>query len=337
MAKKIGVAVIGCGFIGAYHARAVMACKNAKLVGALSRTEASLDKFCEMIPVPFRTTDIEELAAHPDVDAVAIGTHNNLHAPQAIRMLRAGKHVLLEKPMAMNASEARKIEKVARDRGLCLQIGHNWRYDGEVNYLRGMIQQGALGNIVKTKGYGIHLNWGPEGWFTKKAQAGGGALIDMGVHAIDTVSYLLGDPDPLSVYAKIGTHYGSYDVDDSGVMMIEWEGGTVSMIESGWWHPHMDGLEAGTQVFGTKGYGQIFPTELKLSVGSVAGSFRPDFPPRVDHCDQPMYDRQMDAFVQSVLQGKPPHPDGAHGIGIMRILDACYRSAAAGKAIKLAA
>ena len=209
------------------------------------------------------------------MDAVAIGTPNRLHAPQAIRLLKAGKHVLLEKPMALNAAEARKIEKTARDRGLCLQIGHNWRYDVEVNYLRDVIAQGTLGRIVKTKGYGIHLNWGPSGWFTEHREAGGGALIDMGVHAIDTVSYLLGDPAPRSVYAKIGTHYGSYDVDDTGVMMIEWESGTVSVVENGWWHPHMDGLEAGTQVFGTQGYGQLFPTELKLSVGTVPGSFGP--------------------------------------------------------------
>lgn len=335
MAKKIGVAIIGCGFIGAFHARAVAASKDAEIVAAQARTTASLKRFAREFSVPFTTTDIEELASRPEVDAVVIGTPNRLHAPQSIRMLKAGKHVLLEKPMAMNAAEARKIARAARDRGLCLQIGHNWRYDVEANYLKGIIQKGTLGRIVKTKGYGIHLNWGPDGWFTKKSEAGGGALIDMGVHAIDTVSYLLGDPKPVSVYAKIGTHFGSYDVDDDGVMMIEWETGTVSMVESGWWHPHMDGLEASTQVFGTKGYGQILPTELKLSVGSMPGTFRPEFHPRDDHCEQPMYDRQMDGFVQSILKGKATHPDGDHGIRIMEILDACYRSARTGKACKL--
>jgi len=334
MTKKIGVAVIGCGFIGVYHARAVLACKNAELVGALSRTDASLEKFAQQIPVPFATTNIEELAAHPGVDAVVIGTPNRFHAPQAIRMLRAGKHVLLEKPMAMNAAEARKIHRTARDHGLRLQIGHNWRYDVEAIYLKEVIRKGTLGKIVKTKGYGIHLNWGPAGWFTKRAEAGGGALIDMGVHAIDTASFLLGDPAPVSVYAKIGTHYGSYDVDDTGVVLVEWEGGAVSLIESGWWHPHMDGLEAATQVFGTQGYARILPTELKIAVGAVPGTFRPEFPPRADHCEQPMYDRQMDAFVRSVLQGTPTHPDGEHGVTIMRILDACYRSSQTGKACR---
>ena len=90
-----------------------------------------------------------------------------------------------------------------------------------------------------------------------------------------------------------------------------------------------------TQSRGTKGYAQILPTELKISVGSMPGTFRPEFHTRDDHCEQPMYDRQMDAFVRSALQGTPPAPDGEHGITIMRILDACYRSARTGKACKL--
>ena len=336
MAKKIRVGVIGCGFIGAYHARAVRACEGAELVAAAARTKASLKRFSSQFPVPFTTTRFEELAALPDLDAVAIGTPNVLHAPQAIQMLRAGKHVLLEKPMAMNASEAKRILKTAQQKGLCLQIGHNWRYDQEVIFLKRVLREGLLGKVIKTKGYGIHENWGPTGWFAKKAEAGGGALIDMGVHAIDTVSFLLGDPAPVSVYAKIGTYFGSYDVDDTGVMMIEWEGGPVSVIESGWWHPHMDYPEAATQVFGTKGYAQLFPTELKLSLCAAQGRFRPEFAPRLDHCEQVMYDRQMEAFVQAVRRrGTRTHPDGQHGLRIMKILDACYRSAETGKTCRI--
>ena len=124
-------------------------------------------------------------------------------------------------------------------------------------------------------------------------------------------------------------------MDDSGVMMIEWKGGVVSVIESGWWIPHMDLPEAATQVYGTKGYGQIFPTELKLSIESAGGRFRPDFPPRLDHCEQGMYDLQMHAFVQSIRKRARPHPDGEHGVRIMKILDACYRSARTGKACRI--
>lgn len=335
MSKKVRIGVIGCGFIGAYHARAALACEDAELVAAATRSTASLRRFQEQFDVPFATTRLEELAALPDLDAVAIGTPNYLHAPQSIQMLRAGKHVLLEKPMAMNAAEGKRILAAAERTRRVLQIGHNWRYDREVAYLEAVIRKGTLGKIVKAKAYGIHELWGPAGWFARKKQAGGGALIDMGVHAIDTVSCLLGDPAPLTVYARMGTYYGRYDVDDTGIIVIEWEGGTVSIIESGWWQPHMDGPEAAVQVFGTRGYGRIFPTELKLSVGPATGRYVPDMAPRLDHCEQAMYDRQMAGFVSAILAGGKGRPDGVHGLRIMKILDACYRAAASGKVLKI--
>ena len=85
---------------------------------------------------------------------------------------------------------------------LLSELGHMWRFDTEVNYLKKAVESGRLGRIIKTKGYGIHENWGPSGWFTQKDLAGGGALADMGVHAIDTVRYILGDPKPQTVYAE---------------------------------------------------------------------------------------------------------------------------------------
>jgi len=333
MKELIRMGVIGCGFIGAYHARAVKSCGDAALVTAADRVQGSAEMFASRFEIPTATTEAGLLARDPDIDAVVISTPNCFHAPLAIQMMRSGKHVLVEKPMAMNSREARNIVQVARETKRRLQIGHMWRFDHEVRYLRSVIQSGRLGRIVKTKGYGIHAHWGPMGWFTRKKEAGGGALVDMGVHAIDTASYLLGDPVPLSVYAKIGTYYGPYDVDDTGIIMIEWTGGTVSVVESGWWQPHMDGPEAATQVFGTEGYGRLFPTELRYREGDTPGVFQPVMPSRAEHCDQGMYDRQMEAFVQAVRTGSNPHPGGVHGLKIMQILDAAYKSSATGKVI----
>ena len=83
----------------------------------------------------------------------------------------------------------------------------------------------------------------------------------MGVHAIDTGRFVLGDPLPERVCAAIGTRYGSYDVDDDAILLVGWSNGTNSVIESGWWHPHTEGMEADTEVYGTKGYARIFPRE----------------------------------------------------------------------------
>ena len=210
-----------------------------------------------------------------------------------------------------------------------------WRFDTDVNYVKGIIDSGKLGKIVKTKGYGIHENWGPAGWFAKKELAGGGALADMGVHAIDTVRYLLGDPKPLKVYAKIGTYYGGYDVDDTGIVMISWDNGTESIIESGWWQPHMDGPEAGTGLFGTEGYASVFPTFLKLKTAGVPSRLEPKLPVRAEHCEQGMYTRQMEHFIDCIRTGKQPVPGLSEGQVILDIVDAAIKSSETGEVVNL--
>lgn len=335
--KKIRVAIVGTGYIGDFHARAILNAGGAEITVACARTRESAGAFAKRYEIPHATTRALSIAGRDDVDAVVIGTPNKFHAPYALAMLEAKKHVLLEKPMAMNAKEAAAVARAARRYKRTVLVGHMWRFDAEVNYIRGAVKEGLIGDVVRTKGYGIHENWGPSGWFVKKKLAGGGALADMGVHAIDTARYIMGDPAPKMVYASIGTHYGDYDVDDTGVIMITWANGAVSVVESGWWQPHMDGPEAGTGIFGTKGYAGLFPTQLKISAGGLPGTFKPSLPERSDHCGQAIYDRQMEHFLDCVRRRKKPTPGVDEGLTIMKIVDAAYRSARSGKVVKCSA
>jgi predicted dehydrogenase len=214
-------------------------------------------------------------------------------------------------------------------------VGHMWRFDSEVNFIKEVVNEGRLGKIIKTKGYGIHENWGPDGWFTQKELAGGGALADMGVHALDTVRYILNEPEAKEVYAKIGTYFGKYDVDDSGIIMITWDSGATSIIESGWWQPHMDGPEASTQIFGTEGYGNLFPTELKLKIADVAGEFKAPMPEKSEHCDQTIYDRQMVHFIECIRDRKTPHPGVREGMAVLKIVEAAYKSSETGDVVRM--
>jgi predicted dehydrogenase len=214
-------------------------------------------------------------------------------------------------------------------------VGHMWRFDTEVNYVRDLVQSGKLGEIFKTKGYGIHVNWGPSGWFIKKELAGGGALADMGVHAIDTVRYILGDPEPKEIYAKISTSFGVYDVDDTGIVMITWDTGAVSIIESGWWHPHADGPEAGTQLFGTLGYASLFPTLWEQKKGEKIKKVVPDMPERRGHCDQVIYSRQMKHFIECVRNRIEPLSGMIQSQMVLEIVDVAYESSRIGKVVKL--
>jgi len=333
--KKIRVGFIGAGFISHYHARGLKALPDVELVSVCATPMENAKVFAETYGFKDATDDGMKLAKRKDIDAVIIATPNRFHAPFTLECLKNGKDVFVEKPLAMNSLEADEIVKVSKKTKKLVMVGHMWRFDLEVNYIKDIVQSGKIGRVFKTKGFGIHVNWGPEGWFTNKKLAGGGALADMGVHAIDTVRYILGDPKPVQVYAKIGTYLGNYDVDDSGILMITWDNGVTSIIESGWWQPHMDGPEAGTRLYGSEGYASLFPTELKLRNGFLFGEFKPELPPRADHCDQSIYTTQMAHFIDCVKNRKTPVPGLKEGIAVMNIVDAGYKSSETGKAVNL--
>ncbi len=208
---------------------------------------------------------------------------------------------MVEKPMSMNAREAEQMCEAAEKSGALLMVAHCWRFDPEVLWLKE--QASKLGKIVRTKGVGAHLYEGPSGWFTQKELAGGGALVDMGIHALDTARFLLVDPHPIAVYAKLGTYYQDFEVDDTGVIIVEWDNGATSYFESGWWQPHADGPEAATQLYGTHGYGQLFPTRLELPniQEQKIDVIDPGFPfPRESHSPQSLYDTQLEYFVKCI-------------------------------------
>ena len=308
------VALFGCGWIQDFHARGVLA-HGDELVAVANHRKESAQAFAKRHGVSRVTTDWEALATDPEVEAAIVSTPNALHAPQAVALLRNGKHVLVEKPMAISVAECDGMIEAARTTGASLMVAHCWRFRDEVVALRDRIASGDLGEVVKTRGYGVHAGWGPSGWFTEAGLAGGGALVDMGVHAIDTARFLLGDPDPDRVCAAIGTRYaaGRYQVDDDGILLISWSNGTNSVVESGWWQPHLSGLEADTEVYGTAGYARIWP---------------PD-PPSVDyeHCTQPMYTAQVAEFLDAISEGRQPRPSGEDGRIVMMVVEDAYRSA----------
>jgi len=333
--KNIKVALIGAGYIADYHARGLQKLENVEIAAVAALPLPSAQAFADKYGIKISTDDALSLTKHDDLDAAIIGTPNKFHAPYAIAFMESGKDVFLEKPMAMNVPEGEEVKKCSKKNNRIVMVGHMWRFDTEVNFIKDVVNSGQLGKIFKTKGYGIHENWGPAGWFTEKKLAGGGALADMGVHALDTVRYILGEPQPKEVYAKINTYFGDYDVDDSGIIMITWDNGANSIIESGWWHPHMDGPEAGTQLFGTKGYGRLFPTELKIKLAGIPGEFKPPLPEKTEHCDQMIYDGQMAHFVKCLRTRQTPNPGIEEGMNVLKIVDAAYKSAETGQVVKL--
>jgi predicted dehydrogenase len=333
---SIKIAFVGTGYINKIHAICAKTA-GAELAAVVNHKPESMVKFAAEFGIPRQYTTLEALLKDGGVDALVVSTPNYLHAEQTIAALKAGIHVLVEKPMSMNAIEAEAMQKAAEKSGKTLMLAHCWRFDTEAIWLREQIAAGRIGKIIRTKGCSVHVNWGPGGWFAQKKFAGGGAMADMGVHALDTARFLLGDPQPVSVYAKIGTYYGSYDVDDTGLVIVNWDNDATSYFESGWWQPHADQPNAGTQLYGQAGFASLFPTRVEtLNANREVILDEGGFAPQYEHKTyQAMYDRQMKYFIDCVQEGRTPVPGGMEGLTNMLIVDAAYKSSHTGKVVEL--
>jgi predicted dehydrogenase len=316
----VRAAVLGYGWIAERHTEAarLLGPERVEVVGVAGHHGDRAAAFAQRWGIPAATDDWAALVASPEVDLVVIGTPNALHHPQAMAALAAGKHVLVDKPMAVAVTQAEEMAAAAAAADRVLAVGHMWRHRDEVVALRRRIATGELGRIVRTHGWGVHAGWGPSGWFTDPALAGGGALIDMGIHAIDTARFLLGDPEPSRVQASIGTgQFHDGPLDDDGLVLVDWEDGSRSLIEFGWWEPHLGRVEAETEVRGTEGFAAIWP-----GLDPV--------PSAAEHCSVPMYAAQLADVVACCRSGATPVGSAAVGLTALRIVEAAY--AAAGSA-----
>ncbi|UCF37546.1 MAG: Gfo/Idh/MocA family oxidoreductase [Acidobacteriota bacterium] len=335
--KHLNVAIVGSGYIAQYHAEAIRSIPGVEIGAICSLDRETLRAMGNRFGVDCLTDRVEELWGSQAIDLAVICTPNLFHRDHAIEFLRRGKDLLIEKPLARTSTEAEEIVEASRLNSRLVMVGHMWRFDVEAQWVLDQITLGKIGRVLKTHGYGIHENWGPSGWFVDRNLAGGGALVDMGVHAIDTVRFLLSDPAPQSVFAQIGTHFGDYEVDDTGIVLITWDSGVTSIVESGWWHPKIDGPEAATRLTGSDGFLSLFPTQGVQIEGPERSivEFTSDFPRRREHCDQVIYTRQMEHFVECVRTRQEPVPGLAEGMTVMRIVDAAYESSRTGEVVWL--
>jgi predicted dehydrogenase len=280
-----------------------------------------------------KTTEIEVVANDGDVDAVSICLPDVYHSSVAGLMLKKGKHVLLEKPMATSVEECEELVKLSMKNNVKLMVAHMWRFHPEVQYIKKVVREGRIGHVVKAKSYAIYVREAPHGWYLQSKYAGGGPLLNVGVHAVDTLRFVTGEPRAERVYAHVGTVFGNYDVDDLAVVVIEFSGGLVAIIETGQNHPYADGVEASTQLFGTAGYARIFPTELQLKSGDAWIDECPDI--RLPHISPFMFQDEIDHFIDCIHGNCEPIIGSETAMENVQIIESAYRSAKTGKAVEI--
>ena len=197
--NKIKIGIIGTGGISNMHAAGYLEDERCEVYAACDINENRVKEFAQKYNVQNVYTDHQEMLKLEELDAVSVCTWNNSHAAISINALRAGKNVLCEKPMAMNADEAKEMEKVAKETGKLLMIGFVRRFGNDAKILKDFIDDGFFGDIYYTKASYLRRNGSPGGWFGDIKRSGGGPLIDLGVHVIDLVRYLCGKPKAITV------------------------------------------------------------------------------------------------------------------------------------------
>lgn len=337
--KKLCVAVLGTGgIIRDAHLPALLANDRVEVVALGHSRLSSLEALAREFNISEIYTDFEALARNPKIDAVVNGLPNYLHASTTIAMLRHGKHVLCEKPMAMNVAEARAMETAAEAAGVKLMIAFPWRSNPDYAWLRDKIAAGALGSIYKVRGDAVTPSGGPEpsNWRRQPEISGGGVMFDIGSHSLDTISFLFGDAvRPMRVYARMEPPPQSGAIDDLGDAVIEYDNGMIGIVEAGWKYPLPKSLHGSVEVFGSLGSAVTFPTELWTQRAGQWQVESPVFETDRDKIIENMFAAQVASFVDCIVNDTAPVCDGKQGVADMELVDAIYRSARTGQAVTM--
>lgn len=348
------IAVIGAGNIANAHLNGYKSVADAEVYAICDIDAKQLDETADKFGIPRRYTDVDTMLSElPELDAADICVWNCNHAECAIKALDAGLNVLCEKPMAYNAQEAKKMLEASKRNNKLLMIGFVCRFEKEPKIACDFIKNRYLGNIYYSKALFTRRHGNPGGWFADKRMSGGGPIIDLGVHAIDLLRYLMGNPKPVSVYAVTNSEIGKREylkngveympkgasekdvstVEDFASVMIRYDNGAATHLETSY---SFNGKDAYFQeLYGTKGGLRISD---KVTLYTEYNGFLVD----TDICSDNYkaikgngFEEEIAHFVDCIKNGTECIAPAEDGYEIMRILDAAYLSAETGHEVVL--
>jgi len=229
--KKIRYGIIGYGvFAERTIAPAIIESPNSELVAIQKRSLAAAKEKAKALDIPHAFDSIEALVKHPDVDAVFIVSANSQHGPETLAAARAGKHVLVEKPMAMNVAEAEIMIKECKKNKVKLMVGHMVRLSPLVIRMKELIQSGIIGRIIFIKSEFIYDGrLSHRRWLVDPNVAGGGPVFDIGVHCLDTTRFLL-DDEVVSVKSQLDPVPSSVTTESTAQLALKFSQGTTAGI-----------------------------------------------------------------------------------------------------------
>jgi predicted dehydrogenase len=352
------VGVIGVGWAGQQHVAAYDALPGAEVVAIAGLEEPVRQALAARYGIERQVARWEDLMELDGLDAVSVAAPTFLHAPIAIAALGRGVHVLCEKPIALNASEADAMVQAARTADRVLDVAFNHRQRGDIQELKAVIDAGRLGRPYYAKAWWLRRTGIPTlgSWFTRADLAGGGPLVDIGVHVLDYSLFLLGNPSVRAVSAstydllasagfgsnpdssKTGATDGkTFDVEDLASAFVRLDDGGTLLVEASWAAHRADGDEFGITLYGTDGGAELIVEDYAPS-GSLRIFTDDDgaaVATRVASKPGRGHKAVVEQFVEKIRSGQWGRYDGSGAAALARVVDACYQSAAEQHEIRL--
>jgi len=347
MEQVLRVGIIGAGGIAKdVHIPNYLKHRDkVKVVAITDVIRENAEAAAKAFEIDYTFTDYQEMFNTVELDAVSICTPNKFHAGATIAALKAGCHVLCEKPPAMSVEEAQQMAEEAKKAGKILTYGFCFRHTQEVEALKRFIDADELGDIYAARVHALRRR-GIPGWgvFTNKELQGGGPLIDIGVHMLDTALYLMGYPKPHTVfgttYQKLGTKKGvglfgnwdweNFSIEDMARGMITFQNGASIILETAFAANVEKHDEMSVSLMGDKGGADVFPLKIYQEKHETLIDITPSHLP-----NKGSYELQIDRFIQCCMTGEQPISTAEQGVTLQKIINGLYQSAKTGEAVRL--
>lgn len=342
MDKKVGVGLVGSQFISSIHAEALKTVSEAEIIAVMSPTKGNAKKFASKHGIPHHFTNLDEMLAMKEIDMIVIGAPNSLHCEITLKVAKAGKHMVVEKPLCMNLAEADLMIDTCKKANVKLMYAEELCFTPKYVRLKALLDEGALGRPVLLKQSEKHD--GPHAdhfWDVEKS--GGGVTMDMGCHAIEFFRWLNGRKPIKSVYAQMTTsvHKDKTIGDDNAIIILEFENGVIAVAEESW--TKLGGMDDRAEIHGSEGVayadvlqGNSIQTYSKKGVGyavekagnTVGWSFT-----MYEEIWNYGFPQEFAHFVDCVKNDKKPAVTGEDGRAVLEVIFAAYESAGTHKKV----
>ena len=327
------VAIMGLGSYGTRVAEAMQTCTKAKLVGVISGTPSKIELWQNKYNIPekncYNYSDFDNIKNNPDIDAVYVITPNGLHHDEVIRVAKAGKNVICEKPMTVNAEQAQEMIDACKKANVKLLVGYRMHFEPHTLEIIRMRKAGEFGKILFFQGLSGFTIGDPTQWRLNKALSGGGSMMDIGIYSVNGSRYMIGE-DPVWVTAeetKNNPEKFKEGIDETIQFQLGFPGGAVASCLSTYSMNNLDRFF----LDGMDGFAELNPAS---NYGPIRGRTNKGDLQAPDVTHQTV---QMDEMADIILRGKKPEVpvDGEEALKDIKIIDAIYEACKTTKKIKL--